>query len=63
MLPEMKHRVCEVHVDYTAVVSIFETAVEQLQKHVSYNIETHGRTLELRNHQGLVVRQTWFLLS
>ena len=48
MLPEMQHRGCEVHVGYTAVVSKFERAVEQWQKHLSYKVETHGWAWELR---------------
>ena len=42
MLLEMQHRGCEVHVDYMVVVSKFERAVAQLQKHLSNKIETHG---------------------
>ena len=55
MLPEMQQRGCEVHVDYTAVVSKFERALEQLQKQMSYKIETHGSAWGLR-----IIKVWWF---
>ena len=56
MLLEMQHRACQVHVDCTAVVRKFQRAVEQLQKHLSYKIETHGCALGLRNQQTRALR-------
>ena len=56
MLPEMQQRGCEVHVEYMAVVSTFGRALEQIQTHLSYKVETHGCAWGLKNYQGLVVR-------